>query len=325
MNDLHSAYTKLSLKDDSAADDETNRISVVSAEVKGYYVSIDSNGSPGFLIENGLIDKLAGLSFRLESIEIDSLIRVEIDEGGCRRDGLFCYLHLRSTAESEVYYFYLICDALMGDLGPTPAKVDVEVAVDAVVQMFNSRRKPASRSLQGLAAELLFIYLSRDPGEALSSWHGNASDRFDFAFEHERVEVKSTSTYLRRHRFSYEQMNYPSGKPVFVCSFFIVQQVNGMSVSTLIESLLKLGDVMNVLGGRSLLDAVSVFAGETLPDFLEFTFDFDLAVESVQIYRMPDVPGIREQLPPEVSALTYDVDLSALAPIAGEERSRILV
>ena len=107
--------------------------------------------------------------------------------------------------------------------------------IHALRQLFESKFEYyVSEEVEvGLLGELLIVANSPDVSNAISVWHQEASDPYDFSLNDERVEVKVTRSPRRKHRFSSRQIPAPPGVKLVICSMVVPTVAEGVSVSSL--------------------------------------------------------------------------------------------
>ena len=165
------------------------------------------------------------------------------------------------------------------------------------------------RPLTGVIGELCAINFSSNPATAIRAWRSDPGNRYDFAWQDVRLEVKASADRSRAHHLSLEQCSPPPGTIGLIASIFVERTGGGMSVSELIES------IEQGLGGDAdltlkLHQTITASLGDSLPTALESCFDFQLARSSLLFYLMEDVPAIRTQIPEGVTGVRFTSDLS---------------
>src|SRR5262249_5141409 len=136
------------------------------------------------------------------------------------------------NADSElVRYFLRIGDILLDSVGQGPRPSDVRVAVDRLVELLRALSRPPTRAIHGLWAELLLIAHGSDPVALARAWHQLPGDLFDFASEHQRIEVKAAAGRMRRHHFRLEQLTPPPSIELVVASVLVDRSAAGVSVT----------------------------------------------------------------------------------------------
>jgi hypothetical protein len=178
---------------------------------------------------------------------------------------------------------------------------------------------PPRGSVIGVWGELVVIAASTDPCALIDAWHAQIDDRFDFALEGSRLEVKTTTRAVRLHRFGLEQLLIVRGVSQHVVSLMTAESDTGTSVADLVEELQSrsAGDSVRQL---KLLNQVAATLGVDWPATARRRFDRMAALESLQVFAAADVPRV-EPGPPSVSDVELSVDLSRVAPLTSEELS----
>src|SRR5204863_3553738 len=81
---------------------------------------------------------------------------------------------------------------------------------ELLIELLRSIETAATRTIQGLFGELLVLESGSDTEFLVRAWRARDPERFDFAYESERLEVKTSARGARIHHFSYEQVVDPS-------------------------------------------------------------------------------------------------------------------
>ncbi|MGH8992270.1 MAG: PD-(D/E)XK motif protein [Acidimicrobiia bacterium] len=123
---------------------------------------------------------------------------------------------------------------------------DLGDAVNSLRGLFESGlRAGASRESElGVAGELFVIAQSVDVPAMAARWHSRTYETFDFSFEGERLEVKTTASAERRHEFSSGQLDPVPG----VCTTYVSVQLRPVSVGSTAKSLFE--EVCRALGAE---------------------------------------------------------------------------
>jgi Putative PD-(D/E)XK family member, (DUF4420) len=194
-------------------------------------------------------------------------------------------------------------------LAETPTSKDVAREIRELVDMLQCLRKPCRRSVQGLWAELLLMAESGAPALWLDAWHNDPLDLHDYCFSEGRIEVKSSSGGFRHHRFSHRQLWPPNGKPLVVASVLMDADSSGDSVFQLAHDIrLHLSPDASVRLDRIMLDVL----GGDFARAGEFCFDRSSAKSSLRFYAVEIVPRLPEEMPDEISDVSYSVTFSQL-------------
>jgi hypothetical protein len=275
---------------------------------KAYYVGRDSQASPAILIAAAGPGRTVPL--RLAGIEARFGILCNVAEEGRpeRTETLTAIICMSHEAGIEAY-FASAAETLVAVLGQAPTTLQVEDAVEHLVDLFQKLRKPAARSLVALVGELGVIWAARDVGSAVSAWRGDPDERFDFVIGKLRVDAKAATDHRRVHSVSMEQANPPPGTIGLLASIWIDAAGGGTSVREhLIAIEARLGhDYPAIMRLRTI---VADTLGETLIIAMEWRFDLAAATSSLTLYDMRAIPAVRPPLPSGVTGIRFISDIS---------------
>ena len=259
---------------------------------------------------------------RLASLHVQFCLPCRIiDYGGDEITSTLTVISCRSQDPELIKYFALVAEPVVQLLGRAPAAAEIEEAVRRLIELFESLSRSTGRSVTGLFGELMVIHLSRAPQTAIRAWRSALDDRFDFAVDDVRVEVKAASDRMRAHYFSREQCMPPENTVGLVFSIFVERNGGGTSIEDLI------GKIETQLGGNAelilrLRATVADTLGAATTAAMEMRFDEQLARGSLSVFDLRDVPGIRGELSPEVSQVHFRSDISRIAPISHSQLER---
>jgi hypothetical protein len=193
-------------------------------------------------------------------------------------------------------------------LPSTPARRQIIEAIDALVELFRRASNPPRKTVQGLWAELFVIERASDPSALLRCWHAAPEDRFDFAEDVQRLEVKTAAGGMRLHRFAQEQLRPAGNTRVMIVSVLMERSVGGPSISDLIDV------IRRRVADPNLLIRLDAVVAETLGKewraALEDRFDRQLAEQSIRFLDARTIPSVPAELPPEVTEVHFRVDLT---------------
>ena len=281
--------------------------------VTGHFFGRDGQGRPCLLIATS--DVFPSAPLILASIEVRFSIpcRIEIPKGAEATD-IFTAVLCTSQDPTLQGYFVHVCETVVRVVGREPTFQRVVECVQRFVDLFERLLRPSSRSVEGLFAELYFIYSSRSPSVAVEAWHSKIDERFDFSIGDIRLEVKATGTRQRVHNFSLEQCVPPLGTRGILVSFFVETSGGGVSLLELVERVegqLE-GDVDLVL---KLQETIAKSFGSTAAAALSVRFDEELTKSSLRVYELEMIPAVRAAVPSEVSQVRFRSDITR-APTA---------
>jgi hypothetical protein len=214
-------------------------------------------------------------------------------------------------------YFLRALTPVIASLPERPTREQVVAAVNTLIELFRRASQSPRKTVQGLWAELFVIQRAADPSALLRCWHIEPEDRFDFAEDLQRLEVKAATGRIRTHRFSQEQLRPPAGTLAMIASILIERSAGGQSVNDLVD------DIRQRVADPDLLIRLDAVVAETLGKewraAQEDRFDRQLAVESIRFLDARTIPSVPASLPPEVTDVHFRVDLTNHSLILSDE------
>ncbi len=224
----------------------------------------------------------------------------------------FVVVSLRKDGPGLTEAFCLAGDALLMALPESPSASHIEKTVREFVELLSALSLPSSRAVAGLWAELWLMSVASDTLAAVTAWHRNPTDRFDFSFAGHFVEVKATEREERSHDFSYEQLRR-SEAPVKVASLKLRRAQRGKSVADLVATLQ--GD-LNAEMRTKLVKNVFLAIGSAVADASEVRFDEAFAASNLRVIAAHRVPVVAIPAGSPISSVRFRVNLddSSLSP-----------
>lgn len=320
--DLSALFETLAPARDSQSG-EVSCINMVARPVPGFErhrLARMLDGSPTLLLavaDEGERGRPAAVELEHLSVQHDVTCRLFAPSGAVE-EGRFTIVRCSNSDRVLRAYFLRAVGTALLALGPRPTRAEVACVVDSLVELFRALSQPPRKSVQGVWAEMLLIANARDVAAMVRAWHAALGDRYDFNAGGERLEVKSVSGRLRRHHFALEQLQPPEGTRLLIASLFIERAGAGTSLRELVD------EVREHLNDTELLLKVErVLAqtlGEGLRGGLESRFDRQLAVRSLAFYSPSAIPSVDSHLPPSVSEVRFQSDLSSATPVETAQR-----
>jgi hypothetical protein len=311
-----------SLPKPPSQDGSTARIFSVTPilEHTGYFVARSDADQPALIIE---VDGRSRAPIALQNLAVRFNAPCVLNLDAERRSTHAAVIDCLTNDERLRQYFMTIIGHLVDELGPNPSPDEVAAAVDALVSLFQRLSRPPRREAQGLFGELVIIDAAHDPAAFLNAWHKDPLDRFDFAFEDSRLEIKTSSNRRRSHEFSLEQCSPPPATTATLASLFVETSGGGLSLETLIFRI----EARLARHPSSIVKLHAVIAdtlGVTLLPGLAQRFDEQLAFGSIAFYDLTTIPAVRGMLPPEVSAVRFRSDITGFARLNPADIARLL-
>lgn len=279
-------------------------------------VGKDMSGWPVLLLST--TSGQSGPQIHLEHLEIQHSARCRITSKGKIEEGIFTVIRCTDANEELANYFFRSIDPVLRALGPSPTWTEISSAITHLVELFRALVQPPTKSVSGLWAELFVIRKARNPIALLNAWHSIPEEKYDFASNTQRIEIKGASQRVRVHHFSLEQLTLPVGCQVVIASLFTDKSGGGMSLADLIQ------EIKNILSANPELEekldrVVAQTLGNSLRQSMTSRFDQQLAQDSLRIFNAESIPKVSETLPVEVSEVHFKVDLSRCEPLSKQE------
>lgn len=269
------------------------------------------DGAPVFLLNDASDAKYnPGINFRHLSAQFHVTCRVRTEDG--ELEDQFCLVSCDGAAP-ELHELFVRCvSAAVEELPGSCGTKELESCILRLSNLFRALASPSAREISGLWAELFVILRSEDPERALSLWHADQFDRFDFSNSTLHLEVKSTVKAIRSHEFSLEQLQPPSTGEGLVASVMLQPLSNGVGVLDLARSI-----EAKIVGmprlRQKLWENVALTLGVDFSDGLDRRFDLSYADRGFAIYAMNDVPKPEAPTDPRVTAVRFVSDLIDIA------------
>ena len=282
----------------------------LSATRKDFLAKTD-DGAPVFLLHDSSAAKYnPGINFRYLSAQFHTTCRVRTNFVDV--EDQFCMVWC-DTAAPELHELFVRCvGAAIEELPESCGTRELESCISQLRDLFRALAQPSSREISGLWSELFVISRCGNSLSALSLWHEDQFDRFDFSSSTLHIEIKSTVRGLRAHEFALEQLQQPVGGAGFVVSMVLQPLTGGISVLDLAREI-----EAEVAGfprlKQKLWENVAKTLGADFSDKLDKRFDRTFAERNLTVYSMNDIPRPETPSDPRITALRFVSDLTAVS------------
>ncbi len=275
------------------------------------FLAKNDGGAPVILLHDaGAARYTPPLRFRHLSAQFHVTCRVQTNEGAL--EDRFCLI-LCDEATPELHELFVRCiSAAVEDLPDAAGTRELEACILQLQDLFRALAVPSNREVSGLWAELFIISKCGNPARALSLWHEDQFDRFDFSSSSMRLEVKSSVRGIRAHEFSLEQLEPPSQGHGFIASVMLQPLTGGVGILDLarsIESTIMTSPHIR----QKLWRNVATALGGDFSEKLDRRFDPIFSEKYLVIYRMVDIPRPDKPLDSRITELRFVTDLSAVS------------
>jgi hypothetical protein len=172
------------------------------------------------------------------------------------------------------------------------------------------RIKPSRQLQVGLFGELAFILNSENKGRAITAWHESPYSTYDFGFQSDRLEVKTTTSPTRLHWLRSSQTLELDRQKLTYLSIYAPEVESGVSVNDLIQ---KLSSSLQASEKMMLLTKLDLYDLENA----DMRFDLESAISSFKFIDGMDVPLV-DSSEPSIRNISWQCDFGLLR---GQDRN----
>lgn len=284
---------------------------VLSIEGMRHKVGKSSEGYPKVFVHSkptkSILHNLNGELFSVEYNIQCSLI----DEKEEVADAVFSIITLRSTDEYLRKIFFDVFTMMLLTLPELPSDMDLAMKIEGLLSIFAALKRKPIHKIQGLWAELLVIDRSSNPNVIAKAWHNSPGSKYDFTMGADKIEVKSTSSEERIHKFSLDQLNPTVSSNLLIASVIVRESAkgdNGLSVFDLYDKICK--RVSDIDIRMHVYSVIASTLGDEYEKASKVCFDYTSGKDSLNYFDYKDVPKIdKEHVPAFVSAVKFDSNL----------------
>lgn len=272
------------------------------------FLARGDDGAPVFLLHDASEAKYnPDINFRHLSAQFHVTCNVKTEDFELR--GQFCLVRCDPTVPELHEVFVRCVSAAIEELPERCDTGELESCIFQLRDLFRALSLPNGREVSGLWAELFVIAISGNPERALTLWHEDKFDRFDFSSDSMHLEVKSSIKMVRAHEFALEQLQPPSEGEGFVVSILLQPLSGGIGVLELAR------EIETYLDGsprlkQKLWKGVAMTLGADFSDKLDRRFDLSFAKRGLVIYSMSDIPRPETPIDTRITALRFISDLT---------------
>lgn len=306
MNNLYSSFLNLP----NAGTPSEFRAIHLSARRKDF-IAKNAGGAPVFLLHDSSIAKYnPSINFRHLSAQFHATCRVQTDLDNV--EDQFCLVYC-DAATPELHELFIRCvAAAIEELPSNSGTKEIESCITKLRDLFRAFALPSQREVSGLWAELFVILKCGNPAQAMSLWHEDQFDRFDFSSSAIHIEVKSTVRGLRAHEFALEQLQPSARGEGFVVSLLLQPLSGGSGIFDLAREV-EAEVAEHPRLKQKLWENVAKALGSDFSDKLDKCFDQAFAERCLVVYTMNDIPHPETPSDPRVTALRFISDLTAVS------------
>ena len=306
----------------------TNEIvNVIDIDGLPHKLGLSSKGYPMFFVvtsENQF--PTHNIEREFLSVQFDLPCTIVLENQN-KKDNKFTIITLKNEDADLQNSFIEIFILMLLKLAPDTTKRNLSIELENLITIFSALSLPPKKKVQGLWAEMLVVEQSSNPDLMLANWHTQPNSKYDFSNGRDKIEVKSTSSEERLHRFSLDQLNPSANSQLLIASATVrecAESETGLSVFDLYNRIVERVAV-NVLR----LPCYTVIAetlGNSLPKAKKVYFDHVEASDSLAFFNALSVPKIdKSTVPKDVTEVKFMSNLTHISPVTRETNSELIV
>ncbi len=239
------------------------------------------------------------------------------EENNQESTGNYAIITLRTLDTNLQYYFIEIFFMMLGQLDKSPSKYELSVEVERLVTIFSASTSAPRKKIQGLWGELLVIERCKNPDVMISAWHSAVSSKYDFTLGQDKIEVKSTSSEERIHRFSLDQLNPSPNSRLLIASMIVRESGqchDGLSVKDLYDRICN--RVTSTDAKIRLYTIIAQSLGSDIKDMGTIFFDYVSASDSLAYYDYRIIPRIlKSNVPACITDVKFTSNITKLEDV----------
>lgn len=228
----------------------------------------------------------------------------------------FCF-HIVSCINSDEYskeQFNIAYDYLFKKIKFPLSDIEITKLITSLEQLFKITPETDKKKLQiGVYGELLFLLFMYNNGYPLilNKYHSYFYSKHDIEIDnHNRIEIKSTTSSKRIHSFAHDQL-FRKDVNVFVASLILEYSQEGLSLYDLFNKILTLitnpEDYLDMGLLKAMCGVSEINKGPS--------FSFIKSTEQIKVFKSEDLPHLEVGNINGVTEIHYDVDCALASNI----------
>jgi len=264
-------------------------------------------------------ERLNDIALHSVSVTFSRECEVTSDKGDTSC-GVFTIVQFSETDREVVRIFLNLIEDLFFGVLEDFSNRRVRAKILDLAEMFRETRLEIN-DIVGLWGEVFLIGRAKNQDRAVSCWSQNRYARFDFVSDSYSVEVKSTISSVRSHRFSLDQLRPSSNSNVYIASLQLVENLNGATISEIVERTCEI--ITDPAIRRELVSQCLRKGGSDV-------FRSDLRLSplekecAVLIFRAEDIPVPLVEPGDPIDKVKFNVDLTSTTPLSEAEAISVL-
>ena len=290
---------------------------VIEIEGTAHVLSISKEGYPMFFVVTEDANA-ATQNLKRENLSVEFNVPCTIVEDDVTTSEGFYTIITLTTHEAELQESFIELFALvLAKYKKNPRVKEISYELDKLITIFEALSRPPKKKVQGLWGELLVIERSKNPDAMIQAWHSQPDAKYDFSIGADKIEVKTTSTEQRVHRFSLDQLNPSEHSRLLVASITVRESAKGQTGLSIYDLYDKICERVESPDTRLMMYTVILNTlGQDAIKAGKLYFDYTEASDSLAFFNAEEIPSIsKEHVHPLITGVKFYSNVSDLVDV----------
>ncbi|MFG6568819.1 PD-(D/E)XK motif protein [Sulfitobacter sp. 1A13679] len=199
------------------------------------WLSVDGDAYPSLLFPARLDDHRSDIELRSISAHFSRNCTIDAaDSAGA--SGVYTIVSLRENDPDIVRLLLLLLEETFENGRAPFSNRDIASSIQDLANLFK-QIAGADRDIIGLWGELHILSYAGDVHSAVRCWCSHKMAKYDFVTSRAVLEVKTTTSSRRKHRFSLDQLRPNGDYQTYVASLNVIELGSGRTAAELMEEI----------------------------------------------------------------------------------------
>lgn len=290
---------------------------VIEIEGTSHVLGISKEGYPMFFVVTEDTSATTQ-NVKRENLSVEYNVPCTIVENDVKvTEGYYTIISLTTLDPNLQESFIELFALVLTKYKKNPRVKDISYELDKLITIFEALSRPPKKKVQGLWGELLVIETSKNPDAMIQAWHAQPEAKYDFSIGGDKIEVKTTSTEQRVHKFSLDQLNPSEHSRLLVASITVRESAKGPTGLSVFDVYDKICERVESPEARLQMYSIILNTlGQDSNKADKLYFDYTEAVDSLAYFDAKEIPTIpKECVPALISGVKFYSNVSDLTDI----------
>ncbi|MDF0596314.1 PD-(D/E)XK motif protein [Psychromarinibacter halotolerans] len=199
------------------------------------WLSVDGEAYPSLLFTARLDDHRSDIELRSISAHFSRDCTIDAADGASA-SGIYTIVSLRENDPDIVRMLLLVLEETFNSARAPFSNRDIASSIQELANLFK-KIGGADRDIVGLWGELYILSCADNVESAVRCWCSHKMAKYDFVTSGAVLEVKTTTSSRRKHRFSLDQLRPNDDFQVYIASLNLVELNSGSTTAELMEEI----------------------------------------------------------------------------------------